>query len=135
MTNSAPLALNLPSRRSAGELQYHRKQFWALTELGALRVRDKRGKQAVPFLMLSIKVEPKPGAAVVNWLWLALAYHDLGQQDEALRWFKKADVWLDLLGNEFPPSADALGLHRHNWLEALILRREAQSKLLPAAMK
>jgi tetratricopeptide (TPR) repeat protein len=124
-----------PGRLSAEELQCHRNQFWALTELGALQVRDKRGKQALPFLTQSIKAEPKPGAAVVNWLWLALAYHELGQRDEALRWFKKADVWLDLLGNEFPPNADAFGLHRHNWLEALILRREAQSQLSSAATK
>jgi eukaryotic-like serine/threonine-protein kinase len=124
-----------PGRLSAAELQFHRKEFWALTELGALQVRDKRAKQALPFLTQSLKAEPKPGTAVVNWLWLALAYHELGQQDEALRWFKKADAWLDVLGNEFPPRADALGLHRHNWLEALILRREAQSQLSPAAMK
>ena len=116
-------------------MQYHGKQFWALTELGALQVREKRGKQALPFLTQSIKAEPKPGAAVVNWLWLALAYHNLDQHDEAVRWFKKADAWLDLVGSDYPPRANSIGLHRHNWLEALILRREAKSQLSPSTTK
>jgi tetratricopeptide (TPR) repeat protein len=122
-------------RLSAEELHTYRKQYWALTELGALQVREKRDKEALPFLIQSTKAEPKPGASVVNWLWLALAYHELGQHDEAVRWFKKADAWLDLVGSEYPPQADVMGLHRHNWLEALILRSEARSRLSPAAAK
>jgi serine/threonine-protein kinase len=120
---------------SAEELQTFRKLFWALTELGALHVRENSGRQAVTFLMQSIKAEPKPGAAVINWLWLALAYHGIGKHDEALRWFKKADGWLEPVGNELPSRALAMGLHRHNWLEALILHGEAKALLSPAATK
>jgi serine/threonine-protein kinase len=118
-----------PARVSTAELSAFRSQFWALTEKGALQVRAGRGKQAVPNLMQSLKAELKPGAAVVNWLWLSLAQHTLGNPDEANRWLKKADAWLGLLGKEFPVSADLVGLHRHNWLEAQILRNEARSRL------
>jgi hypothetical protein len=74
--------------------------------------------------------EPKPGHAVVSWLWLALAYHDFGEEKEAQRWFRKGAGWLDQVGSERPVRSDQLGLHRHNWLEAHILRREAESLLL-----
>jgi tetratricopeptide (TPR) repeat protein len=118
-----------PSRASTTELKTCRSQFWALTERAALQIRAGQGKQAVPLLMQSVAAEPKPGAAVVNWLWLSLAYHTMGDLDEANRWLEKADAWLGQFGNEFPVSANRLGLHRHNWLEAQILRNEARSRL------
>jgi hypothetical protein len=37
--------------------------------------------------------------------------------------------WLGLLGKELPAAADLMGLHRHNWLEAQILRNEARARL------
>jgi tetratricopeptide (TPR) repeat protein len=118
-----------PARVSSTELGRHRTQFWALTEQGALDVRSGRGKEAVPVLMQSLEAEPRPGAAVVNWLWLSLAYHAQGNADEALRCFCRAETLLGRLGPEFPASADLLGLHRHSWLEAQILRDEARSRL------
>jgi hypothetical protein len=34
-----------------------------------------------------------------------------------------------------PANAGAMNLHRHNWLEAQVLRREAETSLAPASAK
>jgi eukaryotic-like serine/threonine-protein kinase len=108
------------------ELKARDKEFWSLTEQGALHYRTRKYKEAVAAFQASLRAEPKKGAAVSNWLWLALAHHQLGEHDEARSSLSKATTWLDSLGNEMPRNADALGLHRHNWLEAHVLRREAE---------
>ena len=84
-------------------------------------------KPAIELLKQSLHVETKPGAAVLNWLWLAMAYQRTGDTDEARVWLKKAEDWLDSVGDELPANAEsATGLHRHNWLEANVLLREAE---------
>jgi hypothetical protein len=73
----------------------------------------------------------------LNWLWLALAYQKLGEKDKARTWLAKAAEWLDSLGNQMPPpiKANEMNLHLHNWLEAQILRREAEKLLYSPADK
>ena len=45
---------------------------------------------------------------------------------------KKATKWLEQFPNGFPVPYDATkGLHLHNWLEAQVLRREAEALLGP----
>ena len=67
---------------------------------------------------------------MLNWLWLALAQQRLGRADEARRWLGKAQAWLDRYRAGMPANAEAkLGLHLHNWLEAHVLRREAEALL------
>jgi hypothetical protein len=64
---------------------------------------------------------------VLNWLWLALAGQRLGKSEEARRWLDKATAWLDQYRDGMPNRADEeLGLHLQNWLEAHVLRREAE---------
>lgn len=71
-------------------------------------------------------------ATVLNWLWLALAQQHLGKSEEARRLLDRATEWLDQYPDGMPDRAEAeLGLHLHNWLEAQILRREAESIILP----
>jgi hypothetical protein len=41
---------------------------------------------AVPLLQQSLKEEARPGAAVMTWLWLALAQQKLGKPAEARHW-------------------------------------------------
>jgi len=65
----------------------------------------------------------------LNWLWLALAHQRLGKAEEARRWLGKAQAWLDQYGDGMPSRAEELGLHLHNWLEAHVLRREAEALL------
>jgi serine/threonine-protein kinase len=117
------------STSSAHELKQHASKFWSLTEQGALLCRANRPKEALPLLERSLAANGKPGAAVLNWLWLASAHHQLGKADEARRWLDRARVWLDELGGKMPVRNGDLGLDTHNWLEAQALRRELDDLL------
>ena len=68
---------SLPGRLAEKELHAATKQFWSLTEQGALAYRAGRYQDAVPFFEQSLEAETKPGRAVLNWLWLALAHQRL----------------------------------------------------------
>jgi serine/threonine-protein kinase len=123
------------SQLSEVELKAYAKSFWSLTETGALALQSNRGQEAAALFEMSLKAEAKPGAAVLNCLWLALAHHKLGNNEQARVWLEKAGAWLDTLGGQFPTNADALMLHRHNWLEAHLLRREAEVLIAPPGKK
>jgi serine/threonine-protein kinase len=122
-----------PLRLSAKELESNNErgdaQFWALTEQGALAVRAGRFPEALPLLERSLTADGRPGRAVLNWLWLALAHQKLGKSDEARRWLDKAAEWLDQQGGQMPLESSVMGTHRHNWLEAQVLRKEADALL------
>jgi serine/threonine-protein kinase len=121
-----------PGRLAQKELTGQPREFWSLTEQGALLYRAGRFEQAVPLFEQSLRVEARPGRAVLNWLWLALANQRLGKSEEARRWLNKAQAWLDQYGGGMPARAEAeFGLHLHNWLEAHVLRREAEALLSP----
>jgi tetratricopeptide (TPR) repeat protein len=123
---------SLPGRLAETELQASARQFWSLTEQGALAYRAGRFKQAVPLFEQSLRADPKPGRAVLNWLWLAMANQRLGKAEEARRWLNRAQAWLDQYHDGMPARAEEeLGLHFHNWLEAHVLRREAEALLSP----
>jgi tetratricopeptide (TPR) repeat protein len=115
-------------RLAQKELQANARQFWSLTEKGALAYRAGRFDESVALFEQSLRADPKPGRAVINWLWLGLAHQRLGKTEEARRWQEKAGAWLDQYVDGMPPRAEAeLGLDLHNWLEAQILRREAEA--------
>jgi tetratricopeptide (TPR) repeat protein len=121
---------------SARELTQFATKFWSLTERGALDCRTSRFREAVPLFERSLRAESKPGAAVRNWLWLALAYHHLGEREQARRWLDKAGTWLDAVGGELPVGAELIfGLHLHNWLEANVLRREVEALISVSSAK
>jgi serine/threonine-protein kinase len=123
-------------RLAEKELTTYARLSWSLSEQGALRYRAGRFKEAVPLFEQSLQADPKPGRAVVNWLWLALAKQRLGKSEEARRWLDKAKGWLDRYGDGIPSRAEEeLGLHLHNWLEAHVLRAEAETLLGPAPSK
>jgi tetratricopeptide (TPR) repeat protein len=124
---------SLPGRLAEVELQAWAHAFWSMTEQGALEYRAGRFPQAVALFEQSLRADPQPGKAVVNWLWLALAYARLGKSEAARRWLDKATAWLDQYRDGMPDRAEAdLGLHLHNWLEAHVLRREAETLIRPA---
>ncbi len=79
------------------ELQGNALGFWSLTERGALECRAGQCKESLPSFERSLQAEPRSGAAVLNWLWLALAHHKLNDQHEAKRWLMKATAFLDPL--------------------------------------
>jgi tetratricopeptide (TPR) repeat protein len=127
---------SLPSRLAEKELQASAKQFWSLTEQGALAYRAGRFQDAVPLFEQSLKADATPGRAVLNWLWLALANERLGKAEEARRWLGKATVWLDQYRDGMPARAEEeLGLHLHNWLEANVLRGEAEDLIQLASKR
>ncbi|HKB38359.1 MAG TPA: tetratricopeptide repeat protein, partial [Gemmataceae bacterium] len=117
-------------RLAETELTNHAQEFWALTQQAALHYRAGRFAEAVPLLEQSHRADPRSGRAVLNWLWLALANQRLGKAEEARRWLGKAQALLDRYADGMPSGADEeLGLHLHNWLEAHVLRREAEALL------
>jgi tetratricopeptide (TPR) repeat protein len=112
------------------ELRNSAREFWSLTEQGALAYRAGRYQEAVPLFEQSLRADATPGRAVVNWVWLALANQRLGKAEVARRWLGKAQAWLDQYRDGMPARADQeLGLHLHNWLEAHVLRCEAEALL------
>jgi tetratricopeptide (TPR) repeat protein len=121
--------LEQPGRLSRNELTRSNDAFWSLTEQAALQLRGSREWDVVKLLERSLVVDGRPGRAVVNWLWLALAYQKGGSAAEARRWLDKAARWLDQQGDRMPRETVDLGLHRHGWLEAHVLRREAEGLL------
>jgi tetratricopeptide (TPR) repeat protein len=123
---------SLPGHLAEKELKNSARKFWSLTEQGALAYRAGRYQEAVPFFEQSVLADSKPGRAVLNWLWLALANQRLGRSEEARRWLGKANSWLDQYHDGISARAEEkLGVHFHNWLEAHVLRREAEA-LIPA---
>jgi hypothetical protein len=122
----------LPGRLAERELMSASGEFWSLTEQGALAYRTGQFRDAVRLFEQSLEADAKPGRAVLNWLWLALANHRLGNPEEARRWLVKAQAWLDQFTDGMPARAELeLGLHLHNWLEAHVLRREAEALIQP----
>jgi tetratricopeptide (TPR) repeat protein len=123
---------SLAGRLAEAELRASARQFWSLTEQGALAYRAGRFQQAVLLFQQSLLADSRPGRAVLNWLWLALANQRQGKTEEARRWLDKAQGWLDQYGDGMSARAEQeFGLHLHNWLEAHVLRREAEA-LIPS---
>ena len=89
-----------------------------------MHVRAVRIEKAAPLLEASIRVDGRPARAVLNWLWLALAYQKQGKAAEARRWLDKAANWLDQQEGQMPLD-ERMGSHLHNWLEAQVLRQIA----------
>jgi tetratricopeptide (TPR) repeat protein len=115
----APVAdASLSGRLAEKELKDSTRQFWSLTEQGALAYRAGQFQQAIPFFEQSLQADPRPGCAMLNWLWLALANQRLGKADEAHRWLNKARAWLDQYRDGMPARAEEeFGMHLHNWLD------------------
>jgi serine/threonine-protein kinase len=118
-----------PGRLSLEELKANGDAPWSLTETAALLVRARDFERAVPLLERSLAANGRPGTAVVNWLWLALAHQQAGRAEEARRWLGKAAAWLDEQGDRMPLETGLMGVQLHNWLEAHVLRREAEGLL------
>jgi serine/threonine-protein kinase len=112
------------------EMKAFPNAYWWQTEQAALHYRAGRFDRALPLLEQGLKGDRKPGDAVLNRLWLALTCQKLGQKAQARTWLETATKWLDQYRDGLPPRAEQeLGLHLHNWLEAHVLRAEAETLL------
>ena len=87
--------------------------------------RAGRAAESIAFFERSIAVSPAPAHVILNRLWLAIAHHRLGESDEAARCHASAILSMDAWGDSMPTDAAAQGLHLHDWLEAHVLRNEA----------
>jgi tetratricopeptide (TPR) repeat protein len=122
--------LSQPRILARNELaQRNQTEFWALTELGALEFRTNQSREAIKYLEKSLVADGHTGRAVLNWLWLALVHQKMGSPNEARRWLAKAANWLDQQDGRMPLANPAMGSDRLNWLEAHVLRQEAEAKL------
>jgi len=127
-----------PARLAERDLKAIPKAPWLLAEQGALRYRAGAFEEAELLEEQSVRAEGRSGAAVVGWLWLALTEQRLGKTEEAGRLFDRAAKWLDQARPDYSHSELGVagsdefkeGLHLHNWLEAHVLRREAEGELL-----
>ncbi len=100
---------------------------WNLHALGLAHYRTGRYDEAVKRLQESMQVDPKWPAQPVNWLTLAMAHHRLGHDDEAREWLDKAVKKVDKNRQEKPRALTGLGMHPHDWMAWLLLRREAEA--------
>jgi tetratricopeptide (TPR) repeat protein/serine/threonine protein kinase len=129
----APLAaadVKRAARIAAGELK-NPTGHWSLTEAAALKVRAGQYADAEVLLRRCLRENPHWDGIVLAQLWLALTLHGQGKLDEARKELAPALMQLDRWGNQMPTQANSgrIGLHIHDWLEAQILRREAESLL------
>lgn len=105
------------------ELDRNTQAHWSLTLRGALAFRQGRAADAIRFFEQSLRAEQDPIHAVTNWVWLARANARLGQKEVGRQWLTKAADFLDK--SDGPPAR----IHLHDWLEAQIIRHEAQAEL------
>jgi len=98
---------------------------WALHVLGLAQYRAGQFDQA---LQSFTKANDKTWRyADLNWFGLALVHHRLGHPDEARQCLDRGVQWLE---REGPPDPGQRGkLQPQDWLEAQLLRREAEEML------
>ena len=67
----------------------------------------------------------------VVWPMLAIACHQLGEDEEASRWLHKSEIWLHALARlsptEIPGAIEGRFYTLHDWLVACLLYREAKA--------
>jgi hypothetical protein len=101
-----------------------------LHALGAAHYRAGQFEPAVQRLRESVNQGPSWEGRVLNWLFLAMTHHRLGQQREARQWLAKAVGWIDETTRGLPKDAVSIpGLHPHSYLAFPLLRREAEAVL------
>ncbi len=103
--------------------------YWALTEQGALAYRGGRYAEAAALLEQSLQSKLPVDGAALSWVWLALARQRLGQTEKAAAALTQAVKWLHRYPDRLMQQDRVAGVHPHNWMEAQILRREAEALL------
>jgi WD40 repeat protein/tetratricopeptide (TPR) repeat protein len=99
-----------------------------LNTLGIALYRAGRLDLAIQRLNEAIQLHGE-GGTVIDWLFLAMAHHRQGKQDEARKWLDKAALWIDNAPEA--RSKEATG-YRQPWnerLEIQLFRHEAETLL------
>src|SRR5207245_1491470 len=109
----------------------------SLNTLGAALYRPKRFEDCIKKLDEAIKVHGKGGTAA-DWLFLAMAHHQLGHAEEAKKWLAKAQQWIDQAAQEKPRGEAILLAVTPSWAERLelkLIRAEAEALLKEGQVK
>jgi tetratricopeptide (TPR) repeat protein len=119
-------------RLAAQAVQLTGKSPWCLQTLGIAHYRAAEYQTAINRLRESLDAGPNWGGRAGNWLGLALVHHRLGHTVEAKQWLDKAAKEMDktrpeLVGKQWVRIG---GIHAHDWLADLVLRREATQLIL-----
>jgi serine/threonine-protein kinase len=123
-------------RLAEPELLRERAVYWSLVEQAALEYRGGRFDQARKLTGMGLRDYRDWDGKVLNWLWMAMAQQRLGQKDYAQKYFQKAEEWFARYGKEMPYLKNWTSeLHLHDWLEAHVLFREAQTVIKKAPAK
>jgi WD40 repeat protein/tRNA A-37 threonylcarbamoyl transferase component Bud32 len=104
------------------------KDWWSREVLGRTLYRAGHSAEAVKRLREAVSLQNATGNAW-HWLFLAMAYHDLGSKAEARRELDKARSWLDKELARPPGGSGEPGSSQLSWnqrLELMLLRREAE---------
>jgi serine/threonine protein kinase/Flp pilus assembly protein TadD len=119
---------DLPSRLANSAVKAQPRAVSYLHTLSLAHYRAGRHADAVKRFEESARTNPKWSAQPVNWLVLAMARHRLGQTDQARQWLDKAVRTVDR-DRAVPPKGapTSLGMHPHDWMAWLLLRREAEA--------
>jgi len=79
--------------KRAVELFPNNADYW--NTLGAVQYRVGDWRRAIDALKKSEELPPVRSTSCVNALFLAMAHWQLGEQDEARRWYGKAVEWME----------------------------------------
>jgi WD40 repeat protein len=134
LTPLEPKDAERAARLAEADLKKNPSAYWLLTQAAAAGVRAGRYDEAIPRLRRVLATYPAWQGNVLPRLWLALALHGQGKAGEARQALAPAIEQLDRWAFEMPAPAlpaarNADPLHLHDWLEAQVLRREAESLL------
>jgi tetratricopeptide (TPR) repeat protein len=102
---------------------------WYQHTMGLAHFRAGRLDEAVKYLDRSLNNSPQWSGQPMNWLALALVHHQRGDAAQARQWLDKAAQKIDQDRQENPQALTALGMHTHDWMTCLVLRREAEALL------
>ena len=102
------------------------------TTLGAILYRAGRLEEAVKRLTEADKLAEQPDAAAKSspaytWYFLAMAHHKLGDDEEAKKWFQKANEWTDKVMRDHEEGTATAPWNRRLTLK--LLREEAEAMI------
>jgi serine/threonine-protein kinase len=109
------------------------KSCWHLLILGAAYYRAGRFEPAVERLEQALQASQRaiphnlPHFLALRWLFLALTYHGMGQNQQARHCLEEAVQGMDT--NLPKPGRGVLGEHWGDWIRCQIVRREAEALL------
>lgn len=124
---ASPATLEIASSAFESERASFADEHWSLTLQGAMRYRMGDTAGAITLFERSNARSSHPGHQIINWAWLALAHATNGEKDKAREWLGKAQAWIDERGGKMPRIESEV--HTHNWLETLVILREAKAML------